>query len=72
MDTAVGFSGILETARSKQWSDAFWNSVSSGKSVSTAVNDARNAVGSAGGYQTYVVVGNTELKIKPSICGVLS
>lgn len=72
VDTAVGFSGILETARSKQWSDTFWNSVSSGKRVSTATIDARNAVGSAGGYQTYVVVGNTELKIKPSICGVLS
>lgn len=71
VDTAVGFSGTLSTSLSKQWSDAFWNSLSLGDSVSTAIITAKNAVGNTGGYQSAVVVGNSGLTIKPSVSGVL-
>lgn len=71
VDTAVGFTGVLSIGLSKQWSDTFWSGLLYGKTVKVAATDATYAVGSTGGYNTKLVLGNGDLIIKPSKSGVL-
>jgi len=74
-DCALGFTDQIESNKAGYWSDNFWGQLDQGETVGDGAAEALQYtriyyLWQTGGVESYIIYGNSNLKIDPAVAGV--